>query len=99
MSGWRTLTDDELFALSQENERRCNVLAGKGAQLFGIDTHYLILLLEEQMSDRAIAAARETHHLWLAERLDQVEGQVRDAEDKLRQQALMQGVSFGNGHP
>lgn len=90
MSGWRTLSDEELFELDQDIERRIAALLAEGAQIFGKQEHYLKTLIEESMSERQLAAAREKHLLWVRERLDEVEPAIKRAK-------LMQGVPGFNG--
>lgn len=87
--GWRQLTNDELFELDQEVTGRLEELRSRGVQFGGIDTHYLQTLLEEQLSENALAAAREKHLLWLKEKLEEAESQIRRA-------TFLQGL--GNGH-
>ncbi|HVH77965.1 MAG TPA: hypothetical protein VM782_01125 [Stellaceae bacterium] len=79
MSAWRELSDEELFELDQDVQRRIAALQGQGVNVFGVDEHYLKTLIEEQMSERQLAAAREKHLLWLRDRLDEAEPQVRHA--------------------
>lgn len=79
MSGWRELSDEELFDLDQDVNRRIADLRAQGVNMFGVDEHYLKTLIEESMSERQLAAAREKHLLWLRDRLDEAEPQVRHA--------------------
>lgn len=88
---FRTLTDDELVELSQDNDRRLNEFAVRGVQLVGVNEHYTHTLLEELAGIRGTAAAREAHHLWLKEKLDDADVQVASA---LARQRL--GIN-GNG--
>lgn len=79
MSGWRQLSDEELFDLDQEVTARRAALQQQGVQVFGVDEHYMRTLLEEILSERQLAAAREKHLLWVRSRLDEVEPEVARA--------------------
>lgn len=74
---WRQLTDQELFDLQQEVDRRLSILQSQGVMFQGIDIHYLQCLLEEQLGERGLAAAREKHLSWLKDQLDNAEQQIR----------------------
>lgn len=94
MSGWREMTDEELARLSQDCDRRITELQSQGVQFFGVGEHYIQTLLEEQMSERQLAAAREKHWLWVKERLDAVESEIRST---LLRQKLGIAPTNGNG--
>jgi hypothetical protein len=79
MSAWRELSDSELFELSQTCEHRLEALAAQGVVLQGADMHYLTTMIEQLLGERATDSAREKHLLWMRDRLDEVEPQIRQA--------------------
>lgn len=91
-SAWRELSDAELFDLSQDCEQRMKALQAQGVMMQGAEQHYITTMLEQLLGDRATDSAREKHLLWMRDRLDEIEPQVRSAK-------ILQGVAFGNGKP
>ena len=99
MSQWRELSDDELFRLDAENNRRIQALEDKGAaigvnmQMQGEREHYLLELLEGLHSERSLAAAREKHALWLSKKLDESEVAAQAQLDQIKQARLQEQFS------
>jgi hypothetical protein len=97
MSSWRELTDDQLLELTQENDRRVREFMAQGVAFTDLTQHYMMVMLEEVLGPRGMAAAREKHHLWLKDQLDQAAPEIRRARA-----AAMLGVPpappGANGH-
>lgn len=91
MTGWRSMTNEELFELSQDCERRIGQLQAQGVQIGGLGEHYIQTLLETMMGETQVAVAKELHFTWLKDRLGDVEVQLAKAK-------LMQGIP-GAGVP
>lgn len=92
VSAWRELSDQELFDLDAEVKERRDRLQAQGVQIYGVEEHYMRTLLEACLSERQLAAARETHLLWMRERLDEVEPEVARA-------LTMQRLGIGQQQP
>ena len=87
----RTLSDPDLEKLARRTDRRVNDLLSQGVQIFGISEHYVESMLEELLGNIGLAKAREKHLLWLDDKLDEAEQQIRQAK-------ITAGIAGFNGH-
>ncbi len=90
--GWRELTDDQLAELAAECDRRVGAFAAQGVTFQGLGEHWIVAMLEQLLGESAVNAAREHHLVWLKAQLD-------EAEPKIRQAKILQGIAGANGHP
>ncbi|HLI23356.1 MAG TPA: hypothetical protein VKU91_00250 [Acidimicrobiales bacterium] len=82
----------ELKELSETLDRRVLDLTAQGVNIIGMGEHYIQTMLEELLGGAALDRAREKHLLWLKDRLDTIDDQIRRAK-------LLQGVAGHNGQP
>lgn len=74
------LSGEELELLDTENTRRMMALNLKGIGVSGVEQKYLVSLIEAMCGQGVVRRVREETAIWLAERIDDIEGQVLELE-------------------